>query len=276
MTFDKLGTLLAEDVMEWMLDDSSLKGLDIKRIKENTANKKIKKEIEKKEFVDQLKKDKNGNLCFNTFTKQQKRKYLKYLKQYSEEFIWRQKACYLTGVLLTKEEMNNILQNAIIQAFSAKRKGQTLSQEEILKKLQEIQDKNPYIPSNRTNISVSTTINQLIDNINDDNPLSLQEQTILKQGLIKSGMAQPTVSTISKYLENNYPLPPLLKNNIFEILGHSKYKNPEFSLFAVKNKLSIQDVAKLGLQEQQTAHFITKWNNQALLPTHQNSYQRAG
>ena len=96
---------------------------------------------------------------------------------------------------------------------------------------------------------------------------------ILEFGLLNSGATQSFITTILSSLQKQKAIPSYLKNDIFSILALKQTKNPNIVSFALKNQMSIQQLAKYTLQECQKAAVIQKWKKpiQTMHPTHQRA-----
>ncbi len=279
---NKLSALLAREARVWILDNSETKDFDKTSFKPKEKSLKI--EWEKSLFADQLPKDINNNFIFSLFTKKQKRNYIKYLKKYANSTTWIKRSCYLTGMYLTKEEQDEIIKNAVKKAFNVKLEQiKELSSSELVEKLKNIHQTHAYqkkqavpVPQNNLLVPVSDEIGKLVNNINNNIPLSQKEMSTLKQGLIKTGATPYFINNVFSFFENKKPLPFDLKDDIFEILASNKMRNTKLAPFIQKYGISVQQLAKHSLQEFQNSYLVTKWQGIPNATLLKKEHQRTG
>ncbi|MBO7243789.1 MAG: hypothetical protein J6V53_00710 [Alphaproteobacteria bacterium] len=279
---NKLSALLAREAMVWILDNSETKDFDKTSFKPKEKSLKI--EWEKSLFADQLPKDINNNFIFSLFTKKQKRNYIKYLKKYANSTTWIKRSCYLTGMYLTKEEQDEIIKNAVKKAFNVKLEQiKELSSSELVGKLKNIHQTHAYqkkqavpAPQNNLLVPISDEIGKLVNNINNNIPLSQKEMSTLKQGLIKTGATPYFINNVFSFFENKKPLPFDLKDDIFEILASNKMRNTKLAPFIQKYGISVQQLAKHSLQEFQNSYLVTKWQGIPNATLLKKEHQRTG
>ena len=254
---DKLAIQIIEDAQLWILDHPSLQGSKL------------------------FPTNQNGHFDFKRFSKRQLNKYLKLIKKYSKTTKCKTKLDCLTGIHLTKEESESFLKAAIKKAFKVKPGiSKQLTPKELIEKLTEIKNKqsNPAKQTTLENKSlpaISDEISKLIDNIDQNTPLSKKEMEILELGLQNSGATQSFISSILSFPQKQAAIPTCLKNDIFSILAIKQTQNPNIVSLAFKNQISIQQLAKYTLQEYQKAAVIQKWKNQVPLQSMQPTHQRA-
>ena len=254
---DKLAIQIVEDAQLWILDRPSLQGSKL------------------------FPTNQNGHFDFKRFSKRQLNKYLKLIKKYSKTTECETKLDCLTGIHLTKEERESFLKAAIKKAFKVKPgSSKQLTPKELIEKLTEIKNKQPN-PTQQITVetkslpAISDEISKLIDKIDKSHPLSKNEMKLLELGLLNSGGTQSFVSAILSFPKNQKAIPPYLKNDIFSILALKQTKNPSIVSLALKNQISIQQLAKYTLQEYQKVAFIEKWKNNVPFQTMQPTHQRA-
>ena len=256
---DKIATLIIEDAQLWILDNPHLQGSKLFPTNEN------------------------GHFDFKHFSRRQLKKYEKLIAKYLKTSEYKTKLDCFAGIHLRKEEREKFSKAIIKKAFKVNLgTSKKLTPQEVIEKLKEIQNKpanyssKQIILDNKSLPTVSNEVSQLIENIDKNLPLSEKEMKILEFGLLNSGATQSFITTILSSLQKQKAIPPYLKNDIFSILALKQTKNPNIVSFALKNQMSIQQLAKYTLQECQKPAVIQKWNQQIPLQTMHPTYQRAG